>query len=76
MNDVINWIVANIGTICSVICGIVLVASIIVKVTPSTKDNKVLSTIIDILDKISIAQTADNKKYIEDAKKNAKVEEK
>ena len=68
--DIINWIISNIGNICTVLCGVVLLSSMIVKLTPSTKDNDVLRNIINFLDMFSIAQTADNKKYIEDAKKN------
>ena len=72
MTNVITWFSENIGTICTVICSVILVASLIVKFTPSTKDNEVLRNIIDVLDKLSIAKTADDKKAIEDAKENVK----
>jgi|GEM_PF-1651405 len=70
MTDVISWIAANIGNICTVACGVILVASVIVKLTPSTRDNEILGKVIAILDKVSIAKTADDKKCIEDAKRN------
>lgn len=72
MANIINWIIANIGSICTIICSVILVSSLIVKLTPSTKDNEVLGKIISFLDKFSIAKTADDKKYIDDAKKNIK----
>jgi hypothetical protein len=72
MTNVITWFSENIGTICTVICSVILVASLIVKFTPSTKDNEILRNIINVLDKLSIAKTADDKKAIEDAKENVK----
>lgn len=72
MTNVITWFSENIGTICTVICSVILVASLIVKFTPSAKDNEVLRNIINVLDKLSIAKTADDKKAIEDAKENVK----
>lgn len=72
MANVITWFSENIGTICTVICSVILVASLIVKFTPSTKDNEILRNIINVLDKLSIAKTADDKKAIEDAKENVK----
>lgn len=72
MANVINWFSENIGNICTVICSVILVASLIVKFTPSTKDNEMMRNIINVLDKLSIAKTADDKKAIEDAKENVK----
>ena len=72
MTDIINWVRDNIGNICTIICGVILVCSVIVKITPSTKDNEILSRIINFLDKFSIAKTADDKKAIENAKENLK----
>ena len=72
MTDLINWIITHIGDICTVICSVILLCSLIVKLTPSTKDNEFLGKIISFLDRFSIAQTADNRKYIEDAKRNIK----
>ncbi len=72
MTDIINWIRDNIGNICTIICSVILVSSVIVKITPSTKDNEVLGKIINFLDKFSVAKTADDKKAIENAKENLK----
>lgn len=72
MADMINWIINHIGDICTIICSVILVSSLIVKITPSTKDNEFLGKVINFLDRFSIAQTADNRKYIDDAKRNIK----
>ena len=60
------------GSICTIVCGVIMVSSIIVGLTPSTKDNEILGKIISFLDKFSIAKTADDRKCIEDAKRNLK----
>ena len=70
MANIISWITEHWQDIASGICVFILFSSIIVKLTPSTKDNHILGKIIDFLDRFSIAQTTDNKKYIEDAKNN------
>ena len=60
-----EWIKANypyIGTIC---LGVIIVASIIVKWTPSTKDNGFIAKLVGILDKLSVCQTQRNKKLLE-----------
>lgn len=67
-----NWVAAHLKDFASVGCVVILVCSLIVKLTPSVKDNEFLSKIISFMDKFSIAQTADNKKYIDDAKRNLK----
>ena len=72
MADIINWIINHLGDICTIICSVILVSSLIVKLTPSTKDNEFLDKVINFLDRFSIAQTADNRKYIEDARRNIK----
>lgn len=45
----IEWIQANGKDILAIIGGIVTVASIIVKLTPTPKDNKVLEFLIKVL---------------------------
>lgn len=67
-----KWIVGNWEYIVSVFCGVVAVASIIVKITPTTKDDSVLGKILKILDHFSIVKTANDKKLIEIAKENIK----
>ena len=63
-----QWIAANWSYILSAFLGVVVVASIIVKLTPSTKDDSVMGKIVNILDKLSVAKTANDKAMIEMAK--------
>lgn len=50
----INWIQANWKEILAIIGGVVTVASIIVKLTPTPKDDAVLAKIIKILAALSL----------------------
>jgi len=65
-----NWIVTNWAYILSAFFGVVVVASIIVKLTPTTKDDSILGKIIAFIDHFSLAKTANDKKLIEIAKEN------
>lgn len=64
----INWIIANWAYILSGILGVIVVASIVVKLTPTTKDDSIMGKIVGVLDKLSIAKTANDKALIEMAK--------
>lgn len=64
----INWIIANWAYILSAFLGVIVVASIIVKLTPTTKDDSVMGKIVGVLDKLSIAKTANDKALIDMAK--------
>lgn len=64
----INWIIENWPYILSGLLGVIVVASIVVKLTPTTKDDSILGKIVGILDKISIAKTANDKAMINIAK--------
>ena len=50
----INWIQANGKEILAIIGGVVTVASIIVKLTPTPKDDAVLSKVIKVLAALSL----------------------
>lgn len=65
-----EWIATNWPYILSGLFGIIVVASIIVKLTPTTKDDSVLGKIINFIDNFSLAKTANDKKLIEIAKDN------
>lgn len=67
-NSVWEFLKANWGEI---LIAVVFVASVVVKFTPSVKDNRVLKFIIGILDKLSVAQTADNREILRIANDNA-----
>lgn len=49
--EVVNWIVAHIDDIIAIYLGLVGVASIIVKLTPTLKDDTVLKSIIRFVGK-------------------------
>ena len=70
MKDIINWIVANWAYIVSAIAGVIFVASIIVKLTPTQKDDSVVKKIIDFLGHLSIFNTKEDQELIDRAKKN------
>lgn len=69
MQDIINWIIANKDELITGFLGLIFVSSVIVKLTPSTKDDSVVNTILRILDLFSLAKTDMDKKLIEEAKK-------
>ena len=68
MQNFWEFLKANWGEI---LIAVVFVASVVVKFTPSVKDNKFLSWLIRILDKLSVAQTADNREILRIAGDNA-----
>ena len=49
-----TWILENYHSIFAIIGGVVSVASMIVALTPSQKDDAILGKVINILDKLSI----------------------
>ena len=55
-----DWIVEHYKDILAWVGGIVSAASIIVKLTPTTKDDGIVDFIIKILDHFSIVQTKEN----------------
>ena len=68
MQNFWEFLKANWGEI---LIAVVFVASVVVKFTPSVKDNTFLSWLIRILDKLSVAQTADNREILRIAGDNA-----
>ncbi|MBR0541143.1 MAG: hypothetical protein IJK26_02940 [Clostridia bacterium] len=54
MADLIIWCKANWESVLAIIGGIVSVATIIVKLTPTQKDDNILATIIKILSIFSL----------------------
>lgn len=52
-----NWIIEHIPSILQWIGGIVSCSSIIVKLTPTTKDDGIVDTVIKILDHTSVFNT-------------------
>lgn len=50
----LEWLKENYDNICVVITALITFCSVVVKVTPTDKDDKILSKIISILDTFSI----------------------
>lgn len=68
MLNTIAFLKLHYDDILAIIGGIVSIATIIVKLTPSTKDDEILNRIINVLSKLSIINTKEDTKIIEEAK--------
>lgn len=65
MTEIIAWFGSNWKNILAIIGGVVSVATMIVKLTPTTKDDKILTIIVNILDNLSIVNTKENQKILD-----------
>ena len=65
----IEFLTTHYKEIFAIIGGIVSTASIIVKITPSKRDDLILHHIIDFLEKFSIINTKENQEIINICKK-------
>ena len=68
MNEIINFLQHNYNNILAVIGGVVSTATIIVKITPTTKDDDILDKVINVLAKFSIINTKKDQAKIDNAK--------
>lgn len=68
MFEIIAFLKLHYDDILAIIGGIVSIATIIVKLTPSTKDDEILNKVINVLSKLSIINTKEDTKIIEEAK--------
>lgn len=68
--DIITWIMQNYQAIFSIAFGVIMLCSLIVRLTPNTKDDEIVSKIIKFLDSFSVVKTAKDKDLLERAKKN------
>ena len=68
MNETINFIQNHYDELLAIIGGVVSIASIIVKLTKTDKDNKILEKIINFLAKFSIVNTSADQQKIDNAK--------
>ena len=66
--EVLTFIQNHYDELLAIIGGVVSIATIIVKLTPTDKDNKVLEKIINCLAKFSIINTKEDQKKINNAK--------
>lgn len=65
-----NWLVTNWPYIGCGILGLIIVATVVVKLTPSTKDDTVVGKIINFLSKnVSLVLTDRQKQLLEQAEK-------
>lgn len=60
----IDFLQTNFENILSIIGGVVAIATAIVAITPSTKDNEILTKIVNVLEKLSLLNTKDNKEIL------------
>lgn len=68
MNEIINFLQHNYNNILAVIGGVVSTATIIVKITPTTKDDDILDKVTNVLAKFSIINTKKDQEKIDNAK--------
>ena len=68
MLNVINFIQAHYQDILAIIGAIVSIATIIVKITPTEKDDAILTKIVNILSKLSLVNTKTDQKIIDNYK--------
>lgn len=68
MSETITFIQNHYDELLAIIGGIISIATIIVKLTPTTKDDTVLDKIISILSKFSIVNTKKDQEKIDNAK--------
>jgi len=69
MIEIINFIQNHYDELLAIIGSVVTIATIIVGLTPSTKDNEILSKIVNILEKFSLVNSKENKSILEKNKK-------
>lgn len=60
-----EFIISNVDTVFAWIGGIVSCASIIVKLTPTTKDDSVLEKVVNVLDYVSVFNTKKNQQKLD-----------
>ena len=65
--EVLTFIQNHYDELLAIIGGVVSIATIIVKLTPTDKDNKVLEKIINFLAKFSIINTKEDQQKIDNA---------
>ena len=68
----INWIVEHWQDILAIYGGLVAACTVIVKITPTDKDDKILNKVIKIVDFFSTAFTKEDKAILEKAESKKK----
>ena len=70
MLNIINFIQIHYQDILAIIGGVVSIATIIVKLTPTEKDDAVLTKIVNILSRLSLVDTRTDQKILDESKKS------
>ncbi|WP_294403091.1 hypothetical protein [uncultured Clostridium sp.] len=70
MLTVLNFIAEHYDEMLAIIGGIVSIATIIVKISPSKRDDEILAKIVNVLAKLSLINTKQDAKILEAAKKD------
>lgn len=68
MTEIINFFQNHYTDLLAILGGIISIATIIVKLTPTTKDDAILSKIINLLEKFSLVNTKANQDVIDNSK--------
>ena len=67
-----TWIIEHWADLLAIYGGLVAISTVIVKLTPSTKDNEILDKIIKFFDKFSTVFTKEDAERIANATKKSK----
>lgn len=70
MLEIITFFKLHYDEILAIIGGIVSIATIITKLTRTKRDDEILAKIVNILSKLSIVNTKQDEKILEQAKEN------
>jgi hypothetical protein len=68
MTEIINFFQNHYTELLAIIGSIVSIATVIVKITPSTKDDDILTKIVNLLEKFSLVNTKANQDVIDSNK--------
>ena len=68
INEITSLVTSHYSELLAIIGGVVSVATIIVKLTPTTKDDEILDKVVNFLAKFSLVNTKKDKKILDDNK--------
>ncbi|MBR3898801.1 MAG: hypothetical protein IKJ44_00835 [Elusimicrobiaceae bacterium] len=54
MNEMVTWVSAHIKDVCAIITAVIGVATLVVKLTPTQKDDNVLARVVKVLEALSL----------------------
>ena len=68
MTEIISFFQNHYDELLAILGGVVSIATLIVKLTPTTKDDAILTKIVNLLEKFSLVNTKANQDIIENSK--------